>query len=125
VLDNQALLIAGFKYEAASTDLPIVFDGHSVIDGRDGLIEIPTEVFSALGLDAICFLQAEPSDIFVRRQSDMARPRPARTVEALGEHQKRAIALAMRIADRLDCPFSLITNEDSAKLIAFIAGQTR
>ena len=124
VLDNQALLIAGFEHEAALTDLPIIFDGHSVIDGREDLIEIPAEVFAALGLDAICFLRAEPSDILARRQNDTARLRPARTVEALGEHQEQAIAVAMTIADRLDCPFSLITNEDSAILVAYVAGET-
>lgn len=122
VLDNQTLLIAGFSHEAASIDRPIVFDGHSVIDGRDGLIEIPIEVFAALGLDAICFLQAEPSKIFAQRHADVGRTRPARTIAALEEHQARAIAVARAIADALECPLVLITSHDHSTLATIIAG---
>ena len=122
VLDNQALLVAGFLQEAASIGGPVVFDGHSVIDGGDGLIEIPTEVFAALGLQAICVLQAEPAAILARRQSDGARLRPNRSIEALAEHQIKAIDVARATAERLKHPFELLRNEDEAKLAALICG---
>ena len=86
VLDNQALLVAGFKHEARSIDGSIVFDGHSVIDGGNGLIKIPADVFASLELQAICVLQAAPADILARRRGDAARTRPARSVDALAEH---------------------------------------
>lgn len=122
VLDNQNLLIAGFAHEAASTHRPIVFDGHSVIDGGNGLIEIPAEVFASLDLQAICVLHAEPADILARRLSDGARLRPVRTIEALAEHQARAIEVARAIAKQLNQPFELLRNEDEAKLAVLIRG---
>ena len=122
VLDNQALLVAGFKYEARSIDGPIVFDGHSVIDGGNGLIKIPADVFASLELQAMCILQAAPAAILARRQGDTARPRPARLVEALAEHQEKAIEVARAIAEQLNLPFSLLGNEDEGKLAVLIRG---
>src|SRR5690242_897384 len=99
VLENQALLIAGFHRVAESATAPIVFDGHSVIDGRDGLIEIPGGVFAALDLAAISFLQADPVTIAARRSHDTVRQRPLRDEATLAEHQERAIIVARRAAD--------------------------
>ena len=122
VLDNQALLVAGFKYEARSIEGSVVFDGHSVIDGANGLIKIPTDVFASLELQAICILQAAPADILARRQSDTARPRPTRSADALAEHQGMAIEVARAIAEQLNLPFSILGNEDEAQLAALIRG---
>jgi|JI8StandDraft_2_1071088.scaffolds.fasta_scaffold01406_11 adenylate kinase len=122
VLDNQALLIAGFQHEASSIKGAIVFDGHSVIDGGNGLIEIPAAVFAALELNAVCFLQAEPAEILARRQSDSARQRPARSEEALAEHQEKAIEVAKAIAEQLCLPFALIGDAQEADLAALIRG---
>lgn len=121
VLDNQALLVAGFLRVAAQTELPIIFDGHSVIDGRDGLIEIPTEVFRALNLNAICFLHAAPSDIAIRRLRDLSRQRPCRHEQELDEHQQIAIAAARRIANELGCPFHLVTSDDHDMIVHMIS----
>lgn len=122
VLDNQALLIAGFKHEARSIDGSIVFDGHSVIDGGNGLIKIPADVFASFELQAICILQAAPAAILARRQGDSARPRPAPSAGALAEHQEKAIEVARVIAEQLNLSFSLLGNEDEAKLAALIRG---
>ncbi|WP_264606398.1 ATP-binding protein [Sphingobium sp. B2D3C] len=122
VLDNQALLVAGFQHEARSIDGAIVFDGHSVIDGGNGLIEIPADVFAALELDAICILQAAPAEILLRRQGDSARLRPVRSEEALAEHQEKATKVARAIAEQLNVPFALLGNADETKLAALIRG---
>lgn len=122
VLDNQALLIAGFQREARSIDGAIVFDGHSVVDGGNGLIEIPAEVFAALELNAICILQATPAEILARRQSDSTRLRPARSAEVIAAHQKIATKVARAIAEQLNLPFALIGNADETKLAALICG---
>lgn len=122
VIDNQALLVAGFKHEARSIDGSIVFDGHSVIDGGNGLIEIPADVFASLELQAICVLQAAPAAILTRRQGDTTRLRPTRSVDALAAHQEKAIKVGRAIAEQLNVPFSLLGNEDEAKLTALIRG---
>lgn len=122
VLDNQALLIAGFENEAASISGNIVFDGHSLIDGNSGLIEIPVEVFAALDLDAICVLHAEPADILAHRLRDGTRQRPLRSIEELSEHQARAIYVARAIALQLNYPFELLCLGEESKLVALIRG---
>ena len=122
VLDNQALLVAGFKQGARFSDGSIVFDGHSVIDGGNRLIKIPADVFASLEFQAICILQAAPADILARRQGDTARPRPARSADALAEHQEKATGVARAIAEKLNLPFSLFGNEDEVKLAALIRG---
>lgn len=105
VLDNQALMVAAFDRLTKGATLPVVFDGHSIIDGRSGLIEIPSSVFAALGLDAICIMTAAPAMIFERRSHDIARERPPRDIQALAAQQALAIANAQRIARDLDRPF--------------------
>lgn len=112
VLENQTLLIAGFNRAAESATVPIVFDGHSIIDGRDGPVEIPDEIFAALDLAAISFLRADPATIAARRNHDTFRQRPLRDEATLAEHQERAIAVARRAADTIGCPFQLLVSDD-------------
>lgn len=120
VLDNQALMIAAFDRLTKMATLPVVFDGHSVIDGRNGLLEIPSAVFAALGLDAICILTANPSTILERRRHDIARERPPRDVDALAAQQALAIAAAQRIASDLNCPFYQLETDGRARLIQLL-----
>lgn len=110
VIDNQSLMIAAFRREVAATDLPIVFDGHSVIDGHNGLVEIPSSVFSDLELDAICFLVADPNVIAERRRADVGRERPHHDVATLQHHQIIAEVAARRIAREIGRPYVLIEN---------------
>lgn len=120
VIDNQALMIAAFQREAAMTDLPIVFDGHSVIDGRDGLIEIPSSVFGALELDAICFLAADPYQVAKRRRADVGRERPYRDVATLQGHQEIAEAAARRIAKDIERPFIYVADSRIDRILELI-----
>lgn len=110
VMDNQDLLIAAYKRKAQVTTLPIIFDGHNVIDGRDGLVEIPTSVFRALDLNVICYLSANPKLIAERRQMDVGRARPARDAVTLAEHQRIACSAAERIAGEIGCDFAAIAD---------------
>lgn len=116
VVDNQALMIAAFRRAVATTNLPIILDGHSVIDGRDGLIEIPSLVFGALALDVICFLAEKPDVIAERRRADTTRERPYRDVATLRDHQRVAKAVARRIAQEIECPFVYIANGEIDRL---------
>lgn len=120
VLDNQALMIAAFDRLTKMATLPIVFDAHSVIDGRNGLLEIPSAVFAPLGLDAICILTAAPSAIFERRRHDTARERPFRDVETLEAQQARAITAAQQIASDIGCPFHHFETDGRARLVKLL-----
>lgn len=122
VLDNQALMIAAFERLTRTTTLPVVFDGHSLIDGRDGLIEIPSTVFAALSLDAIAFLAAEPAAIFERRRLDAGRERPARDLATLTLHQNLAKTAARRIADDIGRPFHPLDGDPIERLASLLAG---
>lgn len=122
VLDNQALMIAAFERLTRTTTLPVVFDGHSLIDGRDGLLEIPSTVFAALSLDAIAFLAADPAAIFERRRLDAGRERPARDLATLAQHQSLAEAAARRIADDIGRPFHPLDGDPIGRLASLLAG---
>lgn len=122
VIDNQSLMIAAYKREAAATDLPVVFDGHSIIDGQNGLIEIPASVFSELELDAICYMEADPHLIAERRSADVGRERPHRDVPTLEQHQHLAKTRARRIAEAIGRPFILIADGDLGSVLDFIGG---
>lgn len=122
VIDNQALMIAAFWRESATTNLPVIFDGHSIIDGPDGLIEIPSAVFSGLRLDAICFLAAEPLVIVERRQADVGRKRPYRDAAYLHNHQAVAEVAARRIAKDIERPFIYIVNGKIDQLRDLVVG---
>lgn len=125
VIDNQALMIAAFQREAGTTDLPIIFDGHSVIDGRDGLIEIPSSVFCELGLNGIYFLAADPSVIAERRRTDIGRDRPYRDVATLQKHQEVAAEAARRIALEIGCPYIHISNDGIEHFREFVNAESK
>jgi len=119
VLDNQALLVAAFHRATKGVELPIIFDGHSIIDGRDGLIEVPSSVFREFGLNAIYFLGADPEAIAERRRGDFGRERPFRDVETLRNQQELAMAVAQRIATDIGCVFANISNGRTGPLFDF------
>lgn len=120
VLDNQALMITAFDRLTRATPLPVVFDGHSLIDGRDGLLEIPSMVFAALNLDAIGFLAVDPATIFERRSRDTGRERPARDLASLTYHQRLAEAAARRIAADIGQPFHRLDGDLTVSLAALL-----
>ena len=120
VMDNQDLMIAAYRREAQATTLPIIFDGHNVIDGRDGLVEIPTSVFRALDLNVICYLSANPEWIAERRQVDVGRARPARDAVTLAEHQRIACTAAERVAGEIGCNFVAIADDKLDQLIELV-----
>ncbi len=125
VIDNQALLIAAYQRATSGSDLPIVFDGHSLIDGKDGLVEIPAEVFAELDLDAICYLKADPELIFERRQGDVGRERPIRNSATLRRHQTLAEAAARRIAVNIASKFIVLEDGQKDHILNVIANELR
>ena len=100
VLENQTLLIEAFARLRASATAPVIFDGHSVVDGRDRLIEIPVDVIQALGPTGLVFIRDDPAAIVTRRAQDKFRIRPARTEAEIGVQQDRAFMVCARYRDR-------------------------
>lgn len=115
-------MIAAFQRLTRTTTLPVVFDGHSLIDGRDGLLEIPSPVFAALSLDAVAFLAADPAAIFERRRLDAGRERPTRDLVTLAQHQSLAESAARRIAEDIGRPFHSLDGDTTECLASLIAG---
>lgn len=118
VIDNQALLISAFVNARNAAPVPILFDGHCVIDAGDKLVEIPASVVEALGPSALLFVHAEPSAIFNRRTGDMTRVRPTRSIVELKEHQDRARAICGEYADLLKINLHIIEADDEASFAA-------
>lgn len=112
VLDNQALLIEAFaKFRLAATK-PIIFDGHSVIDAGDQLVEIPVEVITAIAPAGLIFIKDEAAAIVARRARDTTRTRPMRSESEILDHQTRAQALCGRYAEALDICLTIIQAGD-------------
>lgn len=112
VLENQALLIAGFNALRTTESRPIIFDGHNIVDQDDRLLEIPLSVVEQLNPVGIVFVSASPALIRERRAADIARVRPDRSKDQLDLHQRRGIRLAAEYARLLGVPFHQI---DSAQ----------
>jgi adenylate kinase len=121
VLDNQALLIDAFSKLRSVEARDMIFDGHTIIDAGNQLIEIPFHVIQAIGPAAIIHLWDEPETIVNRRASDSSRQRPARNAGELGAHQQRSEALAQDYADRLGLPFLRTRPGEHETFAAFIS----
>jgi adenylate kinase len=112
VLDNQALLVEAFsKFRAAATK-PIIFDGHSVIDAGDQLVEIPVAVIRALAPAGLVLIKDEPAVIIARRTGDRTRIRPVRSEDEIRSHQIRAQVLCEQYAATLGVNLKVIQAGD-------------
>jgi adenylate kinase len=101
VLDNQQLLITGFATVRANAVLPIIFDGHCVIDSGSRLVEIPVDVIRLLSVSGLVFVRSCAQDIVEKRRGDKTRVRPLRTPAEILAHQQRAISLCEEYASHL------------------------
>lgn len=124
VQDNQQRLVAAFEVARRSRpDCPVLFDGHSVIDNDQGVVEIPVAAIAGLRPTAIVFVHDEPGAIRQRRLAD-ERPRPDRTEETLTGHQDRARQAAEGYAKHLAVPFYVLDAGDWQALKAIFDGVT-
>lgn len=117
--ENQRVLVAGFQMARASTSQLVVMDGHVIVDGADGLEAISSNVFAALGADAIVHLKAEPVQILTNREGEKSRDRPRLTLSQLADHQSRSLDAASTIALSLSIPFKLLTYEQINEFCSF------
>ena len=118
VLDNQGALIVAFATTRASAVIPIIFDGHCLVDSGSQLIEIPPEALSFSGL---VFVRGDPQEIVARRRSDITRTRPLRSAEEISLHQLRAGSLCEEYAKRLKLDLHTVDAGDEGCFAGAIA----
>lgn len=123
VTENQSLLVDGFRRATEGVNGLVVLDGHTVIDGSDGLVEVPSYVFASLKLQHLVFLQEEPRTILDRRAGDAVRRRPQRSVEELYSHQLAGLSAATKIALELNIPMTIITPSHSREFLVVLKDQ--
>lgn len=115
VLQNQFLLIDGFHRAIGGTDKLIVLDGHVLIDGRDGVVEVPTDVFRRIGCQQFLIIEDEANRIYERRRSDSSRSRPVRSLAELCDQQRHSTQWAKQIASELCIRCSVLRPSDISK----------
>ena len=121
VIDNQELLISAFQAERQAATKAILFDGHCLIDGKAGLIDIPASVIEAIAPCGIIFVHAEPATIFDRRVADTSRERPSRSAAELHDHQERARAICTSYAEGLKLPMHTVEAGDETGFASAVA----
>jgi adenylate kinase len=112
VLDNQSLLVRAFSRVHSAATMPIIFDGHCVVDSAAGLIEIPPEVIEALSISGIVFIEDQPGAIVERRAGDTTRTRPIRSESEIELHQNQALATCLKYAARLQAGLRVVQAGD-------------
>lgn len=120
--ENQQALIRGFARNRNKMQMPIVIDGHTVIDTPSGYICVPASVFDALTVEHIIFLSDAPDRVAHRRQQDSSRKRPSRTVSELHDYQRMALLHATSISAELRIPLIQITAAAYGDLISLLLG---
>jgi adenylate kinase len=101
VLDNQSLLVCGFRRASEDHLGLVVLDAHVLVDTDNGIVKIPSAVFADIGCDHIAVLTDDPLEIWQRRCNDVGRKRPSRSVQDLHEQQELVRAGSAQIAAEL------------------------
>lgn len=113
IIKNQSLLIEEFWRDVQEYSYScVIFDGHSIIDTGETLIEVPADIIAALKPCKIIFVYDDPQHIHSRRKSDETRKRSDASIEQIEEEQDRAMKQAERYATVLDVPFVNIKSGD-------------
>jgi adenylate kinase len=114
-------MIAEFSARTVDCNHEIfVFDGHSIIDTPNGLLEIPLSIFQAINPSVIVFVEAAADVIGERRASDTGRARPDRTAAELSLHQEVAKTRAAFLAESLGVPFRAMGADSTRDFISLL-----
>jgi len=125
IRDNQDILVTAFHTARLDApERPVIFDGHSLIDGDAGLVIIPTDVIARLDPVRLIFVYDEPRLIHQRRISDTSRRRPTRSIEQLAEQQAVAFIACQRYAASLDLPLDSVLAGELVGLAGAILAAT-
>lgn len=116
ILQNQYAMLEQFNIELQLLPIPrhVLFDAHMIIDSGIDLIEIPFEIFRGLSPCRIVFLHDDPKFIVERRNLDVTRDRPEKTVFDISQQQARSKELAVELCNYLSVPLiSVSESEDN------------
>jgi adenylate kinase len=102
--ENQQLLIQGFEARIIDATNVVILDAHSVIERDSDFIRIDPAVFEAIGICAMIFLMDDPAAILTRRNLDVTRKRPKKSVDSLKDLQAIAWSHATDICRLLQVP---------------------
>lgn len=124
IIKNQYLLIDEFWKEIEEQKhINVIFDGHSIIDNNQGIIQIPSDVIKGLKPKKIVFIEDNPEAIFDRKMMDHTRDRSGISPDILREQQDKALTQAKIYADELSLPFHSVTPENFDLLKRYVLGK--
>ncbi len=119
--ENQRLLIQGLSLARDRYSPLIILDGHVVIHTASGLEAINSEVFRALGINAILHLVGTAEQILENRTREIGRNRPLLSLQELEDHQSFSILTASTLSRTLDIPWLKVTSADSSLVKTFLS----
>lgn len=97
----------------------VVVDTHCTIKTPHGYMPgLPEWVIKRLNPKAIIVVEADPEEIYRRREKDRTRKRDPDSVEDIREHQEVNRAIAMTYSALTGAPVKIIKNHDNAVDVA-------
>jgi adenylate kinase len=125
IIANQFLMVEQMSEEIAQFNSPqkILLDAHMLIDGQDGILEIPYEIFERLAPRRLILLVANAEDIVSRRSLDSSRKRPLRTSNEIAQQQLRSVELARTYCQKMGIPYIEFCSQDIFAILDIIYSQ--
>lgn len=121
VANQSALRDALANARKGDWDRPIILEAHAVIDNDEGLVDVPFDTFSGLGVSFVLSVRA-PVDVIAERRKKDQRHRPGRGTSELNDQQTRSLSASRLIAEELDVPFAVINSDDFATGLSIVDG---
>lgn len=123
ILQNQYVLVDQFNEEikSISTSNTVLFDVHTLIETKGGIIDVPFDIFDRLRPSRMFFLYANPEDISSRRAHDESRERITQPTAELAHLQGYSENTARGYSSKLDIPFERATHEKAVERILFLS----
>jgi adenylate kinase len=107
IASNQSLISTQLNIlRNGRWEMPVLIDGHAVIDNDRSLIVVPIDAVSAMLPDALLLLEASPEVILARRLNDERR-RPQRTLQQIDAEVMAERRAVVSYAETLGLPFRI------------------
>jgi adenylate kinase len=123
---SQELLVSGFMLRRrANPNALVILDAHSVIDADTGLVEIAIDVVERLYPAGLIHVGDTAERIQQRRDADVTRPRPGRTVAELIRYQESSLEMCGRYSEALQVPLIEVISGDEEAFVSAVESITR
>jgi len=104
---------AGKKIAKMAEESNVIVDTHCLIKKPEGYYPgLPVWVLEELRPDVLILVEAEPAEIFGRRQKDVDRMRDQDRLEEIDEHQQMNRAIAMAYAAFTGAAIKIVQNRE-------------